>query len=179
MTAPDTQAPERIFAWGYPDDHIAHGYEGSWHIDCGANGGTEYVLASVASAQTTAAVMQMREALNAAILQLRYLNEAQSRGTTNATIARLASAIAAAPETTALDALIAERVREAVEATWRDVEAALEKEINAEWFTSEVNGKPVTSKGETEFMRLTEAKRVFDVLKANVRAARGSKEGQS
>ena len=78
----------------------------------------------------------------------------------------------------ALDRLIAEARREAVEATWRDVEAALEKEINAEWFTSEVNGKPVTSKGETEFMRLTEAKRVFDMLKANVRAARGSKEGQ-
>lgn len=82
------------------------------------------------------------------------------------------------PDTSALDRLIAEARREAVEATWRDVEAALEKEINAEWFTSEVNGKPVTSKGETEFMRLTEAKRVFDMLKANVRAARGSKEGQ-
>ena len=132
MTTPDTQAPERIFAWGYPDDHIAHGYEGSWHIDCGANGGTEYVLASVASAQTAAAVMQMREALNAAILQLRYLNEAQSRGTTNATIARLASAIAAAPETTALDALIAERVREAYLAGHRTARAWSDDVLSAE-----------------------------------------------
>ena len=51
------------------------------------------------------------------------------------------------------------------------VEEALQKEINGEWFTAEVNGKPLINQGETEFVRRKEADRILDVMRANVLSA--------
>lgn len=127
MTTPDTQAPERIFAWGYPDDHIAHGYEGHWHVDKGANGGTEFIRADLADARAAAAWQGGIDALLDRVGDLPISEIAADE-----VIYAAKQLTPPADASTALDRLIVERVREAYLAGHRTARAWSDDVLSAE-----------------------------------------------
>lgn len=127
MTQPnDTQAPDTIWA-------IRTGIEGavavgSWADTVRYHGGTEYVSATVAAAQTAAAWLAGRDAVAARMIHLlngcadanekTYPDYARDMREWADDVDREAKALPLPDGQAALDALIAERVREAEHAGW-------------------------------------------------------------
>lgn len=168
MTTPDTQAPERIFAWGYPDDHIAHGYEGHWHVDKGANGGTEFIRADLADARAAAAWQGGIDALLDRVGDLPISEIAADE-----VIYAAKQLTPPADASTALDRLIAERVREARMAALGEA-AVITMGIERHMLTDDC-GVMVPDRFDEGTSAAYEA---IMGLVTHLEAARGSKEGR-